>query len=103
MDGTETGVRKANGMGVIDPQWIPALREDGRYRRLLNLVQRLAEEREREREGAVPICGSCQGGQVTVQEADGTKHTVQCERCDGTGTVPELADNEDNGEAAGGR
>ncbi|MEU7599020.1 hypothetical protein AB0B79_39400 [Streptomyces sp. NPDC039022] len=96
-------MRKANGMGVIDPQWIPALREDGRYRRLLNLVQRLAEEREREREGAVPICGSCQGGQVTVQEADGTKHTVQCERCDGTGTVPELADNEDNGEAAGGR
>ncbi len=90
-------------MGVVDPQWIPALREDGRYGRLLNLVQRLAEQREREREHAVPICGSCQGGQVTVKDASGAEHTIQCERCDGTGSVPETADNEDNGKAAGGR
>lgn len=32
-------------MGVVDREWIPALRHDGRYPRLLQLVERKARQR----------------------------------------------------------
>lgn len=85
-------------MGWVDPRYIPALREDGRYTRLLNLTERLLAEREAA--VVVPTCGSCQNGQVAVTDTEtGQTYTIPCERCDGTGTVPEYADNEDNGRA----
>jgi hypothetical protein len=85
-------------MGWVDPQWIPTLQRDGRYVRLLNMTQRLLEERERER--AMPKC-SCTGGQTTVVDENGKTVTVQCTACDGTGELPNYADNEDNGETGG--
>ncbi|GGZ42594.1 hypothetical protein [Streptomyces poonensis] len=84
-------------MGWVDPKWIPALRADGRYTRLLNLTQRLLAERER----LMPQCTNCQGGQVTVRDPDGREYTADCPACDGTGVLPERADNEDDGRAGG--
>ncbi|GGM23217.1 hypothetical protein GCM10010129_79470 [Streptomyces fumigatiscleroticus] len=84
-------------MGWVDPKWIPVLRADGRYTRLLNLTQRLLAERER----LMPTCTNCQGGQVTVRDPDGREYTVDCSACDGTGVLPERADNEDDGRAGG--
>lgn len=89
-------------MGWVDPQWIPTLQRDGRYVRLLNLTQRLLEEREQKRGQPVPKC-SCQGGEVTVRDADGNETAVQCEACQGTGELPTYADNEDDGQATDGR
>ncbi|MFH8410753.1 hypothetical protein ACH4FX_39170 [Streptomyces sp. NPDC018019] len=85
-------------MGWVDPQWIPVLQRDGRYVRLLNLTQRLLEEREREQ--PVPKC-SCTGGQTTVVDDQGNQTTVRCDACGGTGELPTYADNEDNGKAGG--
>lgn len=87
-------------MGWVDPQWIPVLQRDGRYVRLLNLTQRLLDEREQTRERPVPKC-SCTGGQTTVVDADGNPTTVPCTACDGTGELPSYADNEDNGQTGG--
>lgn len=83
-------------MGVVDPKYIPTLQRDWRYTRLLNLTQRLLEER------TVPKC-SCDGGRTTVRDADGNETTVPCETCGGNGELPTYADNEDNGQASGGR
>lgn len=83
-------------MGWIDREHIPAIEQDDRYTRLINLTLRLLEER-------VPTCGNCTSGQVTVQDADGNKTTMPCPQCEGTGTLPTRADNEDNGQAGSGR
>ncbi|MFI0264781.1 hypothetical protein ACH4OW_37975 [Streptomyces sp. NPDC017056] len=89
-------------MGWVDPQYARLLREDGRYGRLIDMTLQLLRERERQHEGqedTVPGCGSCQDGQITVRAADGTETTVQCQRCDGTGTVPEPPDDPRDGAA----
>ncbi|MYW62482.1 hypothetical protein GTY65_00035 [Streptomyces sp. SID8379] len=79
-------------MGWVDREHIPALEQDWRYARLLNLTKRLLE-------AEVPKCGNCQGGSITVRDADGNETTVPCGQCDGTGETGNPADNEDNGEA----
>lgn len=87
-------------MGWVDPKYVHLLREDGRYGRMINMTLQLLAERDRQKAAevaTVPTCGSCQGGQVTVVAADGTRTTIQCERCDGTGTVPEPPDDPRNG------
>lgn len=61
-------------MGWVDREHIPTLEQDWRYGRLINLTRRLLEER-------VPACGNCQG----------------------RGEVGNPVDNEDNGQAGGGR
>ncbi|MGW2861902.1 hypothetical protein [Streptomyces sp. NPDC001205] len=81
-------------MGWVDPEYIPVLQQDHRYTRLLNLTQRLLEER-------VPRCGNCTGGTITIRDEDGNETTVQCSNCQGTGEVGTMADNEDNGQVGG--
>ncbi|MEN2424291.1 hypothetical protein AABB02_40095 [Streptomyces rimosus] len=91
-------------MGWVDPQYAHLLREDGRYGRMINMTLQLLRERERERERqeeAVPRCGLCQNGQITVEAPDGSRTTITCERCDGSGTVPEPPDDPCNGAAGG--
>lgn len=82
-------------MGWVDPEHIPALQQDWRYTRLLNLTQRLLEDRR------MPKCTNCQGGQITMTDADGNTTTVTCGQCAGTGEVGTPVDNEDNGLAGG--
>jgi transcription elongation factor Elf1 len=81
-------------MSWVDPEHIPTLQQDWRYTRLLNLTQRLLEE-------TVPKCGNCQGGKVTVKDADGKETTVNCGACGGSGETGNPVDNEDNGRAGG--
>lgn len=81
-------------MGWVDRQHIPALEQDWRYARLLNLTKRLAE-------AAVPACSNCVGGTITVRDTDGNETVVDCGSCGGTGEVGTLVDNEDNGQAGG--
>ncbi|WP_069883496.1 hypothetical protein [Streptomyces luteocolor] len=83
-------------MGWVDRQHIPALQQDWRYTRLLNLTRRLLEER-------MPACGNCTDGEITVVDGDGNETSVQCDACGGTGEVGAMADNEDDGEAGGSR
>jgi hypothetical protein len=83
-------------MSWVDREHIPALEQDWRYGRLINLTRRLLEER-------VPTCGNCQGGQITVKDADGNETTILCGQCQGRGEVGNPVDNEDNGQAGGGR
>ena len=82
-------------MGWVDKEHIPALQQDWRYDRLFNLTRRLLEEQR------VPKCGNCQGGQVTMRDADGRETTVTCGQCGGSGEIPNPVDNEDNGRAGG--
>ncbi|KOG77468.1 MULTISPECIES: hypothetical protein [Streptomyces] len=91
-------------MGWVDPQYAHLLREDGRYGRMINMTLQLLRERERERERQeddVPRCGSCHNGQITVEAPDGSRTTITCERCDGSGTVPEPPDDPRNGATGG--
>ncbi|MFI8872435.1 hypothetical protein [Streptomyces sp. NPDC055243] len=81
-------------MAWVDREHIPALEQDYRYTRLINLSKRLLEAK-------VPACGNCVGGTITVRDADGNETSVQCDACGGTGVVGTLQDNEDNGEAGG--
>ncbi|WP_428956175.1 hypothetical protein [Streptomyces sp. cg35] len=81
-------------MGWVDPRYIPALEQDWRYGRLLNLTRRLLEAR-------MPRCGNCSGGTITVRDADGNETTVQCGQCGGTGEIGTPVDNEDDGRAGG--
>lgn len=81
-------------MAWVDREHIPALEQDHRYARLLNLSKRLLEEH-------VPACGNCIGGTITVQDGDGNETTVDCGQCGGSGEVGILQDNEDNGQAGG--
>lgn len=83
-------------MGWVDPEHIPTLQQDWRYTRLLNLTQRLLKE-------CVPACGNCSGGTITVKDGDGNETTVTCGQCQGSGHVDNPVDNEDNGQAGGGR
>ncbi|MEU9194474.1 hypothetical protein [Streptomyces hundungensis] len=83
-------------MGWVDPEYIPILQQDHRYARLLNLTRRLLEER-------VPRCGNCIGGVITIRDDQGNETTVQCSNCQATAETGTLADNEDNGRAAGER
>ncbi len=85
-------------MGWVDREHIPALQQDWRYSRLLNLTRRLLEAR-------VPKCPNpeCNGGQITMRDADGRETTLSCGACGGTGEVGAPVDNEDNGRAGGGR
>lgn len=83
-------------MAWVDREHLPALEDDWRYARMINLTRRLLEAK-------VPACGNCSGGTITVRDADGNETTVECGECGGTGEVGTLADNEDNGEASGGR
>lgn len=97
-------------MGVVDPQYIPALQQDWRYTRLLNLTRRLAERRQlRQRlatdlqrllEARMPRCGNCGGdGEFTARDDTGQEYTVPCAACQGSGEKPEPPDNEDDGKA----
>jgi hypothetical protein len=91
-------------MGWVDREHIPALQQDWRYDRLFSLSRRLLEQqRVEEQERRVPKCSNCQGGQITVRDADGNETTVTCGACGGSGEVGSPADNEDNGQASGGR
>lgn len=83
-------------MGWIDKEHIPALEQDWRYTRLINLTKRLLEEQ-------VPKCGNtgCNGGQITVRDDNGHETTMPCPACGGTGEVGNPVDNEDNGRAGG--
>lgn len=83
-------------MGWVDKEHIPALQQDWRYTRLLNLTRRLLEAR-------MPACTNCSGGTITVKDADGNETTLDCTACDGTGEIPNPVDNEDDGQASGGR
>ncbi|MGW6023720.1 hypothetical protein [Streptomyces sp. NPDC055099] len=83
-------------MGWVDREHIPMLQHDWRYSRLLNLTQRLLEDR-------VPKCGNCVGGTITLRDDAGNETTVTCDGCGGTGEVGTPVDNEDNGQASGGR
>jgi hypothetical protein len=53
-------------MGWVDSQYIRVLQDDPRYGRLLSLTRRLLEVR-------MPTCtnAGCQGGTITVKDADG--------------------------------
>ncbi|QES25865.1 hypothetical protein DEJ47_04810 [Streptomyces venezuelae] len=78
-----------------DREHIPALEQDWRYTRLLNLTRRLLD-------APVPACGNCTGGTITVQDADGNETTIDCGECGGSGEVGAMVDNEDDGQAGGG-
>lgn len=80
-------------MGWVDREHIPALEQDWRYTRLLNMARRLLEVR-------VPA-GNCVGGAITVRDADGNETAVTCDACGGSGEVCTLADNEDNRQVGG--
>ncbi|TGB06532.1 hypothetical protein [Streptomyces sp. MZ04] len=79
-------------MAWVDREHIPALEQDHRYTRLINLSKRLLED-------AVPACGNCVGGTITVRDSDGNETVVDCGECGGSGEVGTLQDNEDNGQA----
>ncbi|MFJ2774783.1 hypothetical protein [Streptomyces sp. NPDC087300] len=81
-------------MAWVDKEQVPALEQDWRYTRLLNLTRRLLEDRMR-------ACGNCCDGQITVRDDDGSETTVDCDACGGTGEVGALADNEDDRQAGG--
>lgn len=81
-------------MAWVDRRYIPTLEQDPRYTRLINLTRRLLED-------AVPACGNCVGGTITMRDGDGNETTVTCGECGGTGEVGTLQDNEDNGQAGG--
>ncbi|WP_420032280.1 hypothetical protein ACN2WE_05300 [Streptomyces sp. cg28] len=83
-------------MGWVDREHIPALEQDWRYARLLNLTRRLLEAQ-------VPTCQNtgCNGGQITVKDTQGHETTVQCDACGGSGEVGNPVDNEENGQAGG--
>jgi hypothetical protein len=81
-------------MGWVDREHIPALEQDWRYSRLINLTRRLLEAK-------VPACGNCQGGEIRVKDADGNETVILCGACGGSGEVGTPADNEDDGRAGG--
>ncbi|MFB7747673.1 hypothetical protein [Streptomyces sp. NPDC056132] len=83
-------------MGWVDREHIPTLQQDWRYGRLLNLTRRLLEER-------VPQCGNCADGTITVTDGAGNTTPMTCGLCQGTGETPTPVDNEQNGQASGGR
>ncbi len=86
-------------MGWVDPEHREALRRDWRYDRLFKLDERCREARE----AGMPACTNCQGGQTTMRDADGNEVKVTCLACGGSGEVGSPVDNEDNGQASGGR
>ncbi|MEV8321068.1 hypothetical protein AB0Q95_43650 [Streptomyces sp. NPDC059900] len=47
----------------------------------------------------IPARGTCDGGTVTVRDADGNEPGIACLACGGTGEVGTLQDNEDDGQA----
>ena len=85
-------------MGWVDKQHIPALEQDWRYGRLINLTRRLLEAK-------VPKCGNtgCNGGQITITDDHGNQTTTPCPACGGSGETGTPVDNEDDGRAGGGR
>lgn len=86
--------RMEHPMAWIDRAHLPALKDDWRYARMINLSRRLWE-------ATMPACGNCSGRTIAVRAPDGNEATLDGEECGGTGEA--LADNEDNGRADGGR
>jgi len=80
----------------VDREYRDQLRDDWRYTRLFRLEEHLREAR-------MPPCtnAGCNGGQITMRDADGNTTTVTCDVCGGSGIVAVPVDNEDDGRAGG--